>query len=142
MVRLVSKWKDEANDIFGMLGRMLLQISDDSNAQVAFRGELMWRDGVVVYAVVVCDQCGCAATQKTGRAICWQCSDRDLCDQCHSADQTGNDDMATCKDHGFVVVALEDDIRSNENVVMQKIEIEAWLQNLSVLYSKTGERSD
>jgi hypothetical protein len=44
MIKLVSIWGSQSVDLFGDLGRTLLQILDDSNAQIAFQQQIESQD--------------------------------------------------------------------------------------------------
>ena len=77
IIQLLSTWGRKIVNLYGLLGRSLLRNSDDSNAKLAFQQELVLQDGSMIFANIVCDNCGCSVSCATSRYVCKCCLDSD-----------------------------------------------------------------
>lgn len=125
MIELALKWGSKRIILFSYLGRLLLPLSDDINAESAFQYQQAYHNGVTVG--VFCDGCGGGITATTGRTVCRRCADVDLCRECFSKHDAGTRTRSLCAGHSFFEV----------NMQAPTMELQAsWLQSLAVKYSK------
>ena len=141
MITIVSIWGRKHVNLFGHLGRSLLQNSDDSNAQVAFQHELVLQDGAMVFANILCDGCGCSITYTTKRRVCRRCPEIDLCRKCFLGHQAGIRDVPNCLGHSFLEIASEklfgmEQSGMEQSGMMQETQTMSWLRNLTIRYPR------
>ena len=133
MIRLVLIWGIESVNLFGKLGRLLLQIQDDSNAQIAFLHEIQDQDNTLYFANIQCDGCGLPILCIKKRFVCRQCADSDLCGECWKLLKQDRTRVATCVDHTFLSISLE--MSSTHKWCSEGRDRALWLQDLAVKYS-------
>lgn len=134
MTAIISEWGPRRSVLFGFLGRVLLRSSDDAEAQIAFGCELIVQNGLIVFANVRCDRCGCYPIRAPGRAVCRRCEDIDLCPSCLIEHQAGIGELSTCVDHPFFEVdAIE---------LLGEAQKAAWLEQLALRYPRQEEDSN
>ena len=142
MIELVSVWGSQITNLFGGLGRLLIQNLDDSNAQVAFQHELVLQDGCMIFANISCDKCGFSVTNATRRNVCRRCPDIDLCGKCLVEHQTGVQEVLTCLDHSFLEIVPEEGFGWKQGNMTRGTWTASWLRDLTVRYPKKLPRND
>jgi hypothetical protein len=123
-----------AVDLFGSLGRMLIKHSDESNAKIALRQDIVCRNGIMVYKDVQCDGCDLSITCTMGRFVCRDCPDCDLCGECLIAHQTGMKEVPTCSHDSFLEITSQTPSGPEQGIVMDEAPQTSWFQDLMVRY--------
>ena len=134
LIQLLSTWGSRRINLFGLLGRTLLQILDDPNAQSAFRQEITFQFDVWVYTNIQCDGCGLPITCQKKRLVCRQCADGDLCGECWNMQQSGATTVATCIDHDFLEISSETASHLEKEWTTRERDRSSWLHGLTVKY--------
>jgi hypothetical protein len=135
LIELGQIWGNICPFIFGQLGTALLWNSDEPNAQIAFQQQINLRDGMPVYAGIVCDGCDLPLTCAMKRFVCKRCLDTDVCGQCFRRREAGIMEMPTCSDHSFLQIIPGILSASNKFSFFGKAARDLWLQTLKRKYS-------
>jgi hypothetical protein len=135
LIELAYKWGSES-PIFGPLGRALIWVSDERNAQVAFQQQVDQRDGTWVYVNTRCDGCNHdPLTCSMKRFVCKHCQDIDVCGECFKSKKDIKE-LSGCLDHYFLEITIEALSRSDEDLLDLAAERDLSLQKLMKEYSK------
>lgn len=140
MIDLASTWASRAVSLFQSLGRLLVQNSDDRNAQMAFQQQIDFRDGRLLFVNIQCDGCGPPIPCAKKRSIYRHYLDRDLCGQCFSEYQVGVRKVPGCLNHSFL--AINPDLLSEAEHDPHSAETRRvlWFQDLERQYLKEVEQ--
>ena len=134
MLELVSQWGSKGVALFGALGRLLLQVSDDKSAQRAFQYQHAYHGGSTVYAW--CDECDGGITADCGRTVCRHCADVDLCRACFRQHNAETRTRPSCEGHSFYEVILTGSDGVQDALAL-KSEVSSWFQDLVIRYPRT-----
>ncbi|KIX02501.1 uncharacterized protein Z518_08442 [Rhinocladiella mackenziei CBS 650.93] len=135
LIQLAEYWGMKDADIIDWLGRSMVYLKDDKNAQLAFRHSIECRGGGLAdFGRVRCNSCIRKITISSGRHVCRQCVDIDLCDSCMSKYAVKVLTLATCSSHGFFHVDMAN-LREAESTASQcKTTIHAWINEIKDEY--------
>lgn len=122
LIMLTRIWGSKVDILYtylARLGRRLLLAGDDEKAGIAIKNSLRAKNGIQYWAVS-CDVCQPETsedmlTPNTGRFICKQCDDIDLCHVCYETHQEGTKVLESCRSHKFFEVSLESLTHPNDN---------------------------
>ncbi len=134
MINLTSKWGGKSVNLYGCLGRMLLQRADELSAQIAFQQQVILRDAVAVFVNIKCDGCSQAVTYDTQRFICKQCQHGDLCGECFKKHTSDVSPIYTCLGHSFFEIYSQRSPSSDGFSLITWKERARWLQDLMAKY--------
>jgi tetratricopeptide (TPR) repeat protein len=79
VIKILKSSESLPINIWGLLGRNLIWLSDEPNAQIAFQQGIELQDGMLVYTNVLCDGCDLRLTCDMKRFVCQVCQDVDIC---------------------------------------------------------------
>jgi tetratricopeptide (TPR) repeat protein len=122
-------------NIWGLLGRNLIWLSDEPNAQVAFQQGIELQDGMLVYTNVECDGCDLRLTYDMKRFVCQVCQDVDICKHCYDKHKNGKMAISSCTGHAFLEISPEIVSGPSGLHVVGQSERAIWLENLCKQYS-------
>lgn len=135
LIKILKSWESLPINFWGLLGRTLIWLSDELNAQIAFQQEIELRDGMLVYTNVRCDGCCLPLTCDTKRFVCQVCQDIDICKHCYDKHKNGEIAVSSCADHAFFGISPEIVSGSSGFHVVGQSERAMWLDNLCMRYS-------
>lgn len=119
--------------IYGCLGRVLMWLQNEGDALVVFEQQLELIDDEWQHRYVICDSCQTQLTLATGRLICKNCLDGDLCRECYSKYDLDDIEVEKCQDHTFLASPSSGWCPSWHGIVSSSGEtFDAWLRRLAV----------
>ena len=130
---ICQQYSTSSSLIFGYLGHILMWLKTDDSAVIAFEQQIELTDGESEYHNVVCDACGETLSLRTGRLICKNCLDGDLCHACYEKYESDEIKVRDCQDHRFL--ACPRDIWASlqhGTVSLTGETLEEWLASLKL----------
>jgi tetratricopeptide (TPR) repeat protein len=134
IIKLAQEWAGRSPKAFKALGRALLWISDEQNAQIAFQQQLKLQEAPSHHADAHCDGCRLLLDYSMTRFICKHCRDVDACKDCYVKHETGVEKLATCSNHAFLEVSLEELSKANGIKHLGETGRDLWVQHLLTKY--------
>lgn len=147
LIALASSWGDSVPRLLNCLGRLLLQKTDEAEALVAFRCQLVLKDDTIVFDDLECAlrRCERPLDVESGRAICRQCDATvisvDICFDCLQDHLSGADPVDDCVGHQYFEIVKPAAISGEQITPMTKPEKDYWLQQLAKKYPADGALS-
>lgn len=140
LVRLIEIVKDLGSaDLLNMqhLGKALVFVKDDKNAQTAYQFSVRRvDDNHADFSGTCCDGCRCQITVQTGLHVCRRCPNIDLCDQCMAKYADDTLGLMTCSRDSFFSIDMSR-LRTFETVIPgAKSTAASWLAEMSRQYKE------
>lgn len=102
VIELANEYGKEDPTILNRLGKALVFRNESDNARIAFGYSIItFEKGIPIFSGIACDGCNLMTALSTGRYLCSQCDDIDLCDPC--MDRYGSNAFLVpgCSNHSF-----------------------------------------
>jgi len=132
----IKKWRQGNTAIVNWLAKALIGVKDDQNAQLAFRYSIRYpNDNNADFGGTLCDGCLYYITISTGRYVCRQCSDIDLCEICMSKHERNTLALARCRDHCFFSVDTTSLEINQPPTGKFEVDFDVWIENVGNQYS-------
>jgi tetratricopeptide (TPR) repeat protein len=135
VIKILKSLESLPINIWGLLGRNLIWLSDEPNAQVAFQQGIELQDEMLVYTNVLCDGCDLQVTCDMKRFVCQVCQDVDICKHCYDKHKIGKMAISSCTGHAFLEISPEIVSGPSGLHVVGQSERAIWLENLCKQYS-------
>jgi tetratricopeptide (TPR) repeat protein len=135
VIKILKSSESLPINIWGLLGRNLIWLSDEPNAQIAFQQGIELQDGMLVYTNVLCDGCDLRLTCDMKRFVCQVCQDVDICKHCYDKHKNGKMAISSCTGHAFLEISPEIVSGPSGLHVVGQSERAIWLENLCKQYS-------
>jgi tetratricopeptide (TPR) repeat protein len=111
LIFLCYRFPYDNTPLLGTIGRVLLWVGDNENAQLAFQNQVINVESIRSHGDTVCDSCEQSLTFDTKRLVCKACADVDLCEACYQEYEIldpAESAMADCTGHQFLAVRQPD----------------------------------
>jgi tetratricopeptide (TPR) repeat protein len=131
-ISIRRQYPSSGSQVYGDLGRILMWNYDEDHAALAFEQQIELVNNEWLHFNIQCDGCRSSLNLETGRLICKNCLDCDLCLKCYKKYELDEIKIDGCQDHTFLASPREawgSILRSTTSIDGETLA--AWLERLT-----------
>ncbi len=134
LARMLGKPGLHIATVLAALGRVLIWVDDEINANASFQQAMVVEDGVWRHDLIKCDSCDVDLNSTIKRFICKICVDVDLCHSCMVSYNRHGLQVPNCANHPFLKVPGPFPQETKESFDKRRGSMSLWAQALQRKY--------